>query len=159
MEHGCTLIGHRRIDPARLDYVKREMRREVLEAIDDGYRHFYCGMGEGADLLFASVVLALREAHHLTLEAALPYPNRATAPDPVFQELLQACDTVLIHAKAYIPRCFTIRNEYMVRQSSRLIAVFDGRERSGTGATIRYARVYGRDLRIISLEDGEGTEG
>lgn len=151
MEHYCAFTGHRKIDPARLEYVKSEIRREVLAAIADGYNYFLCGMADGADLLFASVVVELKEEHHLILEAALPYPKRAAAPDPEFQRLLQCCNAVGVHSKAYFSRCFMVRNEFMVKCSNRLIAVFDGRERTGTGATIRYARVHESDVHIIDI--------
>lgn len=152
MEHYCAFTGHREIAPERLEYVKSEIRREVLEAIADGYTDFLCGMAQGADLIFASVVVELKQSHKLILEAALPYPKRAAAKDPGFQRLLMCCDIVGVHSKSYFPRCFMVRNEFMVQSSTRLIAVFDGREKSGTAATIRFARVRKLDVHIIDIQ-------
>lgn len=151
MEHACAFTGHREIDPSRLEYVKSEIRREVLEAVADGYTDFLCGMARGSDLIFASVVAELKAQYPLILEAALPYPKRAACNDPEFQRLLRCCDVIGVHSKAYFPRCFMVRNEFMVQNSKRLIAVFDGRERSGTGSTICYARVRELDVRIIDI--------
>ena len=152
IKHSCAFTGHREIDPARLEFVTSEIRREVLSAIADGYTDFLCGMARGTDLIFASVVVELREQYpHLVLEAALPYPRRAANPDPEFQRLLQSCNVIGVHSKSYFPRCFAVRNEFMVECSSRLIAVFDGREHSGTGSTICFARVRELDVHIINV--------
>lgn len=40
-----------------------------------------------------------------------------------------------------------IRNRYMVALSSRIIAVYDGREKGGTFFTIRYAHTMEREIR------------
>ena len=43
------------------------------------------------------------------------------------------------------------RNRYMVSQSQRVIAVYDGREKGGTLFTMRHAHAMGRDVRVISI--------
>lgn len=44
-----------------------------------------------------------------------------------------------------------VRNKYIVNQSERVIAVFDGRDGGGTDFTVRYAKEKKRDLRIIPI--------
>ena len=41
------------------------------------------------------------------------------------------------------------RNRWLVEHSSILLAVYNGSFRSGTGATVRYARQLGRNIYII----------
>ena len=41
------------------------------------------------------------------------------------------------------------RNRYMVDHSSFLLAVYNGAARSGTGATVNYARKMGREIIVI----------
>ena len=45
-----------------------------------------------------------------------------------------------IHAEQYYKGCYARRNRYMVDQSQRIIAVYDGRPAGGTAATVRYAK-------------------
>jgi len=45
----------------------------------------------------------------------------------------------------------SIRNRYMVDESSRVIAVYDGREDGGTTYTINYANTQGRTVTVIEL--------
>lgn len=151
MEHSCAFTGHRDINPEQLEYVKGEIRREVLAAIADGYTHFLCGMARGTDLIFASVVADFKTQFSLILEAALPYPKRAEVKDLEFQRLISCCDTVVAHSEKYFPGCFAVRNKFMVQNSSRLIAAFDGQEKSGTASTIRYAKKLDRDICIIQI--------
>ena len=54
-----------------------ELRRELAEAVADGYTRFLSGFAEGADLLFAALVVEEKARHpELFLEAALPYAGR-----------------------------------------------------------------------------------
>ena len=54
------------------------------------------------------------------------------------------CDT-------YSKTCFLQRNRYMVVESQRVIAVYDGRERGGTLFTMRDAHAAGREVRVIRI--------
>lgn len=146
-EKNCCVTGHRDIPAAQMDRIQELLRREILAAIEDGYSHFISGFAAGADLLFAEIVAELREAYPITLEAAIPYPGRMKTPDKTFQRLIRCCDTVKIHSDGYFKGCYMRRNRYMVDQSQRVIAVYDGRPTGGTAATVRYAR--GKDVRVV----------
>lgn len=143
----CCVTGHRDIPAKRLDTIRKLLRREILTAIEDGYTHFISGFAAGADLLFAEIVAELKEIYPITLEAAIPYPGRMKTPDETFQRLIRCCDTVKIHSDGYFKGCYMRRNRYMVDQSQRVIAVYDGRPTGGTAATVRQAR--GKDVRIV----------
>ena len=41
------------------------------------------------------------------------------------------------------------RNRFMVEHASTLLAVYNGVRRSGTGATVNYARKMGREIIVI----------
>ena len=55
-EKTCCVTGHRDIPEARIAYVEQELRREVEEAIAEGYTRFISGFAEGVDLMFAAIV-------------------------------------------------------------------------------------------------------
>ena len=98
-------------------------------------------------MLFANIIAELKEISPITLEAAIPYPGRMKTPDETFQRLIRCCDTVKIHSDIYFKGCYMRRNRYLVDQSQRVIAVYDGRPTGGTAATVRYAK--GKDVRVV----------
>lgn len=146
-EKTCCVTGHRDIPEEQMARIQELLHREILKAIEDGYTHFISGFAAGADLLFADIVAELRKIYPITLEAAIPYPGRMKTPDETFQRLIRCCDTVKIHSAGYFKGCYGRRNRYMVNQSQRVIAVYDGRPTGGTAATVRYAG--GKDVRTV----------
>lgn len=156
----CCVTGHRDIPASQEDYIKGELRKEILLAISEGYTHFISGFAEGVDLYFTEIVVEQKAQNSgITLEAAIPYRKRLSTKDKDFQRLIKLCDAVTVNAEAYTGKgVFMNRNKYMVQQSNRVIAVFDGRESGGTEFTIRYARKNELDLRIITIAGGTNTE-
>ena len=146
-EKTCCVTGHRDIPKERTDVIREYLYYEVISAIEDGYTHFISGFAAGADLLFAEIVVELKEVCPIMLEAAIPHPRRMKTPDKAFQRLLRCCDVVKIHSDSYSKDCYMRRNRYMVNQSQRVIAVYDGRSTGGTAATVRYAK--GKDVRVV----------
>lgn len=148
----CCVTGHRNIPKERLDYVEQELRRQVQAAIKDGFTRFISGFAEGADLMFAAIVAEEKVQHpEFYLEAAIPYPGRRQSKDQQFQKLLKACDGIKVVCNTYSKSCFFQRNRYMVAESQRVIAVYDGRERGGTLFTMRDAHAAGREVRVIRI--------
>lgn len=143
----CCVTGHRDIPEEQKIKIDELLHREILMAIEDGYTHFISGFAAGADLLFAEIVNELKASYPITLEAAIPYPGRMKSPDKTFQRLIRCCDVVKIHADAYFKSCYMRRNCYMVDQSQRIIAVYDGRCTGGTAATVRYAK--GKEVQVV----------
>lgn len=151
-EKTCCVTGHRDIPMDRIAYVGQELRREVLNAIEDGYTRFLSGFAEGADLIFAEIVAEEKKYHpELILEAAIPYAGRLKTKDGKFHDLLRVCDAVKVECQSYAPSCFMRRNRYMAGQAQRVIAVYDGRERGGTLFIMRYAHTLGKEVRLIKV--------
>ena len=148
----CCVTGHRDIPAEKKGLVEEALRREVAAAIEDGYTRFISGFAEGADLMFAAIVAeAKKENDSLFLEAAIPYAGRLKTKDKEFHRLLTACDGVKVISDHYVPSCYMKRNRYMVAQSQRVIAVYDGREKCGTLFTMRAAHVQKREIRVIEI--------
>ena len=102
--------------------------------------------------MFAALVAQLKQKNRsLTLEAAIPYENRLKSKDQALQDLLAVCDTVTVVCLRYHPGCFFTRNRYMVDNSSRVLAVYDGRETGGTFYTIGYAQKHNKEMHEIRL--------
>lgn len=152
MEKTCCITGHRDISLDKVEHVGRELQREIDEALRDGYRTFITGFAQGTDMLFARLVdMRRKEYPDIFLEAALPYAGRIKQLTRDEKDRLHKCDGIKIICEKYHPGCFMQCNLYLVHSSSRVIAVYDGREKGGTLQTIRFARVNEKDLRIIEI--------
>ena len=148
------ITGHRDISKGRIDYVREQLRKEVEQAIEDGFTMFLCGMADGSDLEFGAIVAEKKETHpDLFLEAVIPYKNRLKSKNPLFKQVLAQCSGMKLIAQEYSPDCFFARNRYLVENSQRVIAVFDGRERSGTAQTMRMAASKNLELHVIDISD------
>lgn len=157
----CSFTGHR---PEKLPWGSNERDPGCVELkgrIDDavrharklGARHFICGMAKGSDMYFAEAVITLRDEYTgITLEAAVPHEGQskgwADADRERYDYILHQCDSITLVSRAYTPGCMQRRNEYMVRSSQILIAVFNGTP-GGTLQTVSYAKKLG--LRLIEL--------
>ena len=151
-EKTCCATGHREILADKLAYVEAELRKAVVAAVDNGYTRFINGGAAGTDLIFAAIVAELKEqGHPLFLEAALPYLGRKRSRDQRFQKMLAACNEVKIFSEQYSRGCYFVRNRYMVDESSRVIAVYDGRDSGGTVYTMQYAHTKGRIVQVIKI--------
>ncbi|MCQ2405894.1 MAG: SLOG family protein [Oscillospiraceae bacterium] len=136
--------------------LKDDILKAVSEAIEAGYKRFICGMALGCDMMFAEAVLTLKEQYpDIILEAAVPCPGQSNSWNKKYREryarLIEACDVVKIHSEEYTAGCMQKRNEYMVDNSSLLIAAFGGKK-GGTFNTIRYASSMGLKVEIVEFE-------
>lgn len=151
-EKACCVTGHRDIPADKIEFVKTKLREEIEAAIADGFTMFITGMAEGVDLLFAELVIEQKVQHpKLFLEAAIPYGNRLKSTDPLFRKCLEGCDGIKVQQNEYSKDATLNRNRYMVSLSSRVIAVYDGRDKGGTLFTMRYAHTLDKEVREIRI--------
>lgn len=148
----CCCAGHREIPADKIEYVTRELRREIKQAIEDGFTYFIGGFTGQIDLLFASIVAELKEKNDkLFLEAALPYPRKRKPKDPLYDELTEKCNGFKMVSTEYNRNCYMLHTRYKVQQSERVLVVYDGRTDGGTAQAVRFATVNEKDLRIIQV--------
>lgn len=148
----CCVTGHREILKEKIAEVRKRLSDEIKKAISDGYTSFIMGAADGTDLLFGELVLDFcDQGYQIELVADIPYRNRLNCKGVVFRRVIARCSTVNVVMEGYQPSCFHARNRDMVQKSSRVIAVYDGRENGGTAYTIRYARALQREVRLILL--------
>ncbi|MCR4719719.1 MAG: DUF1273 domain-containing protein [Firmicutes bacterium] len=155
--HRCCFTGHR---PEKLNVpeaeVKAGLKKEILQAVNDGMYVFITGMARGVDIWAAQIVLELREKNsEIKLMCAIPHPDFEKRWSADWQEqynfILQNADHSVMVSKAYSRSCYQVRNEWMVNHSNRVIAVFNG-EKSGTKNTVDYANKHGIEIKnIISI--------
>lgn len=161
----CCFSGHR---PQKLPWGMRESDERCIKTCEWisnqleelyflGYRVFISGMAIGCDTFFANAVLELKSRHDdVELVAAIPCADQASRwnsrQKETYSRLLEQCDEIKIFSESYTPSCMQTRNNYMVDNSSALIACYSGRP-GGTMKTILYAEREGLDVRVLDLYD------
>lgn len=168
----CAFTGHRpksfpwKYDEADPNCVllKEVLTAQILKLADRGVTDWLTGMAQGTDLWAAEAVLSLRkERPAMRLHCILPCEGQeirwTASAQERYHSILRRADEVIYVNQEYSPKCMMERNRYLVDRSSILLAVYNGTQRSGTGATVNYARKLGREIividpisRIISLE-------
>ena len=142
--HRVCFTGHRPEKLTRFEWlIKRDLEKQIRQAIADGLNVFISGMARGVDIWAAEIVLKLRDAGQpIKLMCACPYDGFDQGWSKEWQErystILAAADYVKYVCPGYSRSCFQIRNEWMVNHSARVIAVFNNQP-SGTMNTIEYA--------------------
>ncbi|MBR4346711.1 MAG: DUF1273 family protein [Oscillospiraceae bacterium] len=133
---------------------------EIQSAVNDGFDTFITGMQRGVDLWAGEAVLEMMAEKDLHIVAALPYRDFGKyykGKDKwVAGRILAFAEQTVIMSETYTPSCMKLRNQFMIENSSRLIAVL-GEEHSGSGQTVRLAEKAGLDIHCIDLpETGSG---
>lgn len=161
----CCFTGHR---PNHLPWredesdplcvvCKEHLALEIERAYLAGFRRFLCGMAMGGDLLFAETVLSFGGLHpDLRLDAVIPCLDQTIdwPPEQVrrYWNILDQIPTyqqILIQAQR-ANGCMHRRDRYMVNQSQRIIALYDGKSRGGTQYTLHYAQK--KELETVILD-------
>ena len=161
--HRCAFTGHR---PERIRgseaMVIAGLRKEILDAIENGYTTFISGCSRGVDLWAASIVLELRRSNKsLKLICAVPFEGFESKwpADWIkhYKMVRKQADWVEIICSEYTPDAYQKRNVWMCNRSSRLIAVWDGLP-SGTKNTVDYANSSGIPVAIIPVTFSSQTD-
>ncbi len=130
----------------------------VEKLYDKGYRTFMCGMCSGFDLLAANAVINLKNRHQdILLIAVVPFEGQqrdftTTNDQSTYSSTLLMADHVEIISQKRSPSAYLKRNDFMLSNSSTLVAYYnpeDRSPRSGTLYTVRHAKK--QDLSIVNL--------
>ena len=162
----CCFTGHR---PENIPWMKDEesdrckelkkiLANTINQAICDGYTDFYCGMARGIDTFAAEILIeTMKKNEKISLHAALPCPDQSaswTATEKQrFEKILSHASTRTIISPMYTDTCMLSRNRFMVDNSDRVIAVWNGFFRGGTAYTVRYAKKQKKEIHLIRPKD------
>ncbi len=127
-----------------------ETQGKIIEAIKQGKTNFISGMAIGFDMICAELVLELKEQYpYITLECALPCQDQDAKWNSHvrarYKKILEKADKVRCLYDTYNKECMQERNEYMVNNSSLIIALYDGKP-GGTKKTIEHAKSLGKEV-------------
>ena len=135
----ASFTGHRTYDGSR----NHELEIAIRDLYTKGYRNFLCGMAVGFDLEAAKAALSLRdELPDIKVVAVIPFEGMqqrfSSSQRTDFDNVANEADEVITLASSYSASVYATRNNYLVDNSSAVIAYFTG-EKGGTAYTIRRA--------------------
>lgn len=116
--------------------------------------HCISGMALGIDTLFAIATILLKEQGlKVELECAIPCANHSSRWQyesiRVYNKILESADKITyVSDKPYTHTCMQDRNIYMVDNSTKVLAIWDG-AKGGTANCIRYAKSVGKLIDIV----------
>ena len=158
----CAFTGHRphkfpwKYDEAdsRCVALKAVLAEQIAALVNAGFTQFLSGMAEATDTWSALSVLDLREKNSaIKLHCILPCKEQAdkwsVSSRDLYHSILDRADSIIYVSRAYHKNCMLDRNRFLVDHASMLLAVYNGVRRSGTGATVNYARKLGREIIVI----------
>lgn len=158
----CAITGHRpksfpwkynETDPGCV-LLKEVLAGQILELVNRGVTDWFSGMALGVDVWSSEIILYLRKKNSdLRLHCILPcegQESKWTTPEQErYHSILEQADSVDYVSRKYYDGCMIDRNHRLVEAAGCLLAIYNGVRRSGTGATVRYARKLGRQVFII----------
>ena len=156
-------MGHRphkfpwRYDETNSQCIKLKELLSHLVALESiaGITDFYSGMADGSDMWLSQIVLMHRSSNPaIKLHCVLPCEGQADKWSVSAQEryhtVLEQADSITYVSREYYNGCMLERNRRLVDSAHNLIAVYNGEQRGGTAATIRYARKMKKTIWIIN---------
>ena len=163
MNKACAFTGHR---PSKLPWrynetdsrcvaLKRVLTEQITALIEAGVTQFLSGMAEGTDIFCSEIVLALREKNPaIKLHCILPCTAQAekwsVSSQELYRSILGRADSVVYVSRDYHEKCMLDRNRFLVEHAAALLAVYNGEQRGGTAATIRYAQKMSWEIMVIN---------
>ena len=134
--------------------MKAVLAEQIAALVKDGVTDFFSGMAEGTDCYCSQIVLSLREKNPaLKLHCVLPHEGQtdkwSASAREKYNSILEQADSVEFMSHTYYDGCMIDRNHRLVESAGFLLAVYNGIRRSGTGATVNYARKMGREIIVI----------
>lgn len=158
----CAFTGHRpQKFPWGRDETSIECKRlkvslynQIVRLANAGTTDFLSGMAEGTDTWAAQSVLYLRsQSDRIKLHCILPCKTQAkqwsSTAQALYYSILERADSIVYVNQQYKKDCMLERNRFLVDHSALLLAVYDGGQRSGTAATVRYARMQKREIILL----------
>lgn len=140
-----------------MQVIRSLIYQEIIKSIDDGYTCFITGLARGIDLIAGELVLNIKRKNpSISLVAVIPYPEQQDTVHGfdkfVYGCILEEANEVIQLSERYYTGCLSKRNQFMINNSSKLIAAVDD-YKSGTGQTIRLAQKKGIEVALINVKE------
>lgn len=146
----CAFTGHRVLYS---DFDKNKIIKIVNKLIMEGYDIFLVGMAIGFDTECLKILINLKQKHSIKIIACIPCQNQSARfnkkQKEEYADLLKIVDEKIILSEEYTPTCMKVRNEFMVKNSSVVVAYLK-KDFGGTNQTVRYAEKCGKKVILVN---------
>lgn len=158
----CTITG---LSPQHLPFsigspeeknLKDQIKSEILQAIQEGYTEFSCGMDLGCELWAGEILLELRQEFPVKITSVIASEHRADLwsdedRERYFDEVLPNVDEEIYTSRADSPDAIPYRNTFLAERTGRLIAVDNGADISDVADLIRRCHKLKKEVRLIEI--------
>ncbi len=158
----CAFTGHR---PQKLPWrydessegcmqLKEVLTSQIAKLVENGVTNFLSGMALGVDTICSELILDQREKNPaLRLHCILPCVGQdskwSASARERYRSVLEQADSIVYVNRGYKKNCMLERDRFLVKWSDYLLTVYNGEQRGGTAATVRYAKDSGRKIILI----------
>ncbi len=162
IKYRCTITGlsqenlHFSEHSPEGNALKLAMKNALLEAIEEGYQEFFCGMELGCELWAGEILLELRKEFSIKITSVLASEHRADLwsdedRERYFDQILPRVDKEIYTSKADSPEAMVYRNQFLANETDRLIAVRDGADISPVADLIRKVNAQNKEVVFVNL--------
>lgn len=135
--------------------IKQQLNNHIEKSIKDGYNTFYSGLARGCDIFASEIVLNKKKDYPFIKHVAvIPFRGQEKSWSDMWQQryqsIIKQSDICIVLNEEYQKDCFKQRNEFIVENSNRIIAVYS-KDNSGTRQTLNFAKKNNKEIIIISL--------
>lgn len=150
IERTCAFTGHRDIE--NKDDIK-DLKKMIINAVNDGFTVFLCGMARGFDLLAAEEVINLKaENEQIKLIACIPCPGQdkyfSAEDKEKYARAMEKCDGVVCVSSRYFNGCMHVRDRFLIDNSNAVIC-YVRKKTGGAYYTLSYAISKNKKLYVL----------
>ncbi|HBF86750.1 MAG TPA: hypothetical protein DDW54_03630 [Clostridiales bacterium] len=142
----CAVTGHRTL---KENFDRKKLDGKFTEIIEKEYKYFLVGMALGFDTeCFLSLERLRKKFTDIKIVAVIPCVDQAAKFPPEerkeYNRMLTSADYIAAEKRTYFKNCMLIRNNFLVENSSYLLAYYDGEsKKGGTYYTVSRAKKLG----------------
>ena len=158
---GCSFTGHRKISKDVVPRLEGFVMRAIEYAYGLGCRSFYCGGALGFDTMAAKAVILFRMRHSdVRLIIIAPCKEQSASwsarERDMYDYVMASADEIELVSDEYTPDCMRKRNERLAQLCDIMIA-YSGKQRSGSGQTVRMAERLGKPVYNLFMAAETGS--
>lgn len=146
----CAFTGHRVLYS---DFNKNKLIAIVEKLIKENYDTFLVGMAIGFDTECLKILIELKNKYNIKTVACIPCKNQYAKfnkkQKQEYFELIEKVDEKIVLAEEYTPNCMKVRNEFMVKNSSVVVAYLK-KDFGGTNQTVKFAEKLGKKIILVN---------
>lgn len=139
-QKSVCITGHRTIESCS---IIKDTENHLKDLVKRGYNTFYVGMAVGFDTLCFQILEKIREQNEIKIIACVPCPSQPEKftymQKKEYFRMLDVADERVVLSQSYTPYCMQKRNQYMVDNSSVVLAYLR-KNFGGTANTVNYAK-------------------